>query len=524
MQKLAKERGFKSVTAYLKQKIVELALGVDSPDTNSSAAGGGDAYANLSGENQILLVELTRIHNELRAFADNADANSFAASANSAASPFDLPPPGQFASGLAQAAADLGSAQPNYSGSPNSAGAALQGTAAEAVSSQVLPSSNLGGFGFRLGGFSTGSPAVRFQPPVENNDRLSGYREIMDDLEELADRAFAISPRLGALDESAPAEAATGRGARPSSESIFVEPILPQPVKVEPINMVKPVSASELPGPAEIASVKAAPQPAPQAAAPAPKVEPPPAPAPELEPGPEPEPEPAAEAASNSPAPAPAPVQEQFAPPEPAPSSVSPPAPAPPPPMPGDDLLSDLLDEALVAHAVAPRPADNPFAVNLGFEKYDTADGAATEGEVALAAETDDHYLPSDSPATIASAAASAPTSAQIGSPPFADPDQADEVNSGRPATADMGQEPYSESDQNADQELMSSDEAGAQKVAQSEAQAVRPYHDVASSGSADPTTPAGGPPQYPADPNSGGQSNQSTGMSGGPPPRRRRT
>ena len=29
LQKLARERGFKSVTAYVKQKIVELALGFD---------------------------------------------------------------------------------------------------------------------------------------------------------------------------------------------------------------------------------------------------------------------------------------------------------------------------------------------------------------------------------------------------------------------------------------------------------------------------------------------------------------
>ena len=528
LQKLAKERGFKSVTAYLKQKIVELALGVESEQTGAVRTASSDAYANLSGENQILLVELTRIHNELRAFADNVDPMSGGVSVSGADNPFDLPPPGQFAGAAGPSPVDLGSSTGYLSGGAASV------TPAEGVSSQVLPSSNLGGFGFRLGGFSSGNVAGRFQPPVENNDRLSGYREIMDDLEELADRAFAISPRLGALDENAAAEPATGRGARSSSESIFVEPILPQSAassvaKVEPISMVKPVSAAELPGPSEMAASKqsvknesfSVPVQNPEAV-------------PEITPVSRPDP--AAEAASTSapastPAPEPPPTPELEPEPEPEPEP-QPSLPLPSaPPLPGDDLLSDLLDESLVAHAVAPRPADNPFAaVNLGFEKYGTADGAETADEAASSGH-DDSFQQSDLATAVVS-----PAPPQVSTPPFVDPDQADDSNSsgsssGRPATADMGQEPYS--DLNDGLGTMTSEEEGEQKAAQSAVQAVRPYKDVASSGAADPTTSAGAAPPYTAnspdspdslDSTSGGQSNQSGGVSGGPPPRRRRT
>jgi hypothetical protein len=81
----------------------------------------------------------------------------------------------------------------------------------------------LGGFGYGLGKYSSfggiGSSA-RFSTPFNAGDRLSGYRDIMDDMEELADRAFAISPRLGAIDESVEEEPPEdSRGRRKRAES-----------------------------------------------------------------------------------------------------------------------------------------------------------------------------------------------------------------------------------------------------------------------------------------------------------------
>jgi hypothetical protein len=254
LQKLARERGFKSVSAYVKQKVLELAMGIDSE---------GGSYGQAIGEQLSLaaapvLGDLERIHNELKSFLDELSGptelpNSTLGSSSSAsagnlgerkdfavAAPdddFDWAPAG--GSGFSTAAytnsigasatAGLGSG-PSTGSVVGSAASSLDiGTGAsdfqEAADTstlpQVLPSSNLGGFGYGLGKYSSfggiGSGAgssARFSTPFNAGDRLSGYRDIMDDMEELADRAFAISPRLGALDESVedePAEASRGR-------------------------------------------------------------------------------------------------------------------------------------------------------------------------------------------------------------------------------------------------------------------------------------------------------------------------
>jgi hypothetical protein len=294
------------------------------------------------------------------------------------------------------------------SSSPSPASAPFASDDGEAVSSQVLPSSNLGGFGFKLGGFAGGNAASRFQAPLDNADRLSGYREIMDDLEELADRAFAISPRLGALDEEAPGDTATERGGRSGANTIFVEPILPAatnapgtnrpgpanpaaPPQAKPINMVQPISAADLPGPSQLAAEEA--RPSTPAAKGVPALSAPQAQAvpavPAVPAAPEVAAIPAIPAVPAVPA---APEVAAIPAVLSAPESVSAPEasaeidqPTPPMvqavqsaqivsvPLPGDDLLSELLDESLVAHAETPRPADNPFALDRALEKGSTA-------------------------------------------------------------------------------------------------------------------------------------------------------
>ena len=258
LQKLARERGFKSVSAFVKQKVLELAMGIDSADGHNQP---GAEQVSLAAAP--VLADLDRIHNELKSFLDelagptelpNSSLGAFnslqsgsAASFNerefAVAAPdddFDWAPAGS--SGYSTAAytnsmnpsSSIGSGPilPGASGIAGSAASSLDiGTGAgdyqeESDSStlpQVLPSSNLGGFGYGLGKYSSfggvGSSA-RFSTPFNAGDRLSGYRDIMDDMEELADRAFAISPRLGAIDESVeeePVEESRGRRKRVES-------------------------------------------------------------------------------------------------------------------------------------------------------------------------------------------------------------------------------------------------------------------------------------------------------------------
>jgi hypothetical protein len=274
LQKLARERGFKSVSAYVKQKVLELAMGIDSDGLS------GQSNDQVSLAAAPVLGDLDRIHNELKSFLDElsgptelpssaigslagnlasglsgtADGTAVGygfgaapggAQANSAqltspggssssresgnsfgvAAPdddFDWAPSGGSgystaaytnaigpgSSNIAASSLDIGSAAGDYQEDP------------EAALPQVLPSSNLGGFGYGLGKYSSfggASSSARFSTPFNAGDRLSGYRDIMDDMEELADRAFAISPRLGALDESVedePVDSSRGRRKR----------------------------------------------------------------------------------------------------------------------------------------------------------------------------------------------------------------------------------------------------------------------------------------------------------------------
>lgn len=268
LQKLARERGFKSVSAYVKQKVLELAMGID---TESGSYGQTDEQVSLAAAP--VLGDLDRIHNELKSFLDELSGptelpnSAFGSSASLSSAPgsmsglpaeafaerkdfavaapdddFDWAPAGgsgfstaAYTTSLGSAAAGLGSA-PSTGSVVGSAASSLDiGTGAsdfQEVSDtstlpQVLPSSNLGGFGYGLGKYSSFSGAgsgvgssARFSTPFNAGDRLSGYRDIMDDMEELADRAFAISPRLGALDESVEDEPAeTSRGRRKQVES-----------------------------------------------------------------------------------------------------------------------------------------------------------------------------------------------------------------------------------------------------------------------------------------------------------------
>ncbi len=259
LQKLARERGFKSVSAYVKQKVLELAMGIDSADGQNQPSAEQVSLAAAP-----VLADLDRIHNELKSFLDelagptelpnsaigtstgpqSGSVASFNSRDFAVAAPdddFDWAPAG--ASGYSTAAytnslnpsAGAGSAPilPGAAGIAGSAASSLDiGTGVsdyqeESESSslpQVLPSSNLGGFGYGLGKYSSFSGAgssARFSTPFNAGDRLSGYRDIMDDMEELADRAFAISPRLGAIDESVEEEPVEdSRGRRKRVESV----------------------------------------------------------------------------------------------------------------------------------------------------------------------------------------------------------------------------------------------------------------------------------------------------------------
>jgi len=274
LQRLARERGFNSVTAYVKQKILELALGLESEhghsDAQASAVGVGD---------------LKRIHSELKSFLEELStptelptvslpgARTNVLDAVTAGQGFDWSP--QAVNGLgadsSKVSFDLGqkpayevssgsastvdlssssssSSSPNSS--PNSSAVSNSGAKEPEAAPQVLPSGNLGGFGFGLGSLSSYGGSARFQTPFSSNDRLSGYRDIMDDMEELADRAFAISPRLGALDENVEDESEKSelqelsRGARKRT----VEPVSDEPVNISALQSeeIGPAISSQL--------------------------------------------------------------------------------------------------------------------------------------------------------------------------------------------------------------------------------------------------------------------------------------
>ncbi len=301
LQKLARERGYKSVTAYVKQKVLELALGLDPEQA------GTEPPLPSAGS----LTDLKRIHGELKSFLDELSvptqltgmpgmsAKPQMAPAAPQRSALDIAPPdedfdwspavatpgtGRVSFDVAQKNTFDGGApalpQTSTSAQSSSGSNSAQAQDTGATLPQVLPSSNLGGFGFGLGMSSYGSNSARFQTPFSSGDRLSGYRDIMDDMEELADRAFAISPRLGALDENVddqPEDTSRGGGRRRSAE-FEEEPVQAQEAaqeeswdfssidkeeqasvlpatapSVEPASFVAPIVPADLPGVEELA-------------------------------------------------------------------------------------------------------------------------------------------------------------------------------------------------------------------------------------------------------------------------------
>ena len=255
LQRLAREQGFKSVAAYIKMKIIDLMLGAEQGDGDEKT--GQTTSRSMQRQavslDQATIFEVERIHFELRGFVRELAAqaqsqisepprstNLLDPAGNSGIS--EIPAPGQdFTAGnatnidqeqddpFALPQDEPGQAFSLFSNSMSSDDFADQPPLDAASSPQVLPSGNLGGFGFGLGTFWGGN---------RNNflaqDKLGSYREILDDLEEMADRAFAISPRLGALDEIAEKNEESGAVQNETEDStdgkdlpVFVEPIVP---------------------------------------------------------------------------------------------------------------------------------------------------------------------------------------------------------------------------------------------------------------------------------------------------------
>jgi hypothetical protein len=246
LQKLAREHGFKSVTSYLKIKMLDLLL---SPGELSAVSHAQNPIQNAQIE------ELERLHKELRGFVAElsgqgqvlpeptsppsipAPKSPIPPMVSKSYQGLDVAPPGE---DFIQRPLPTDSSSQNLSTNFKSENS----PAPENEAGQVLPSSNLGGFGFGLGSFLGSSPSRSGN--LFNTDKLGSYRDILDDLEEMADRAFAISPRLGPLDEVAPETKYTSDEAdenenenendtqtgEPSADELapltsFVEPIVP---------------------------------------------------------------------------------------------------------------------------------------------------------------------------------------------------------------------------------------------------------------------------------------------------------
>jgi len=186
LQKLARERGYKSVTAYVKQKVLELALGLDPEQA------GTEPPLPSAGS----LTDLKRIHGELKSFLDELSvptqltgmpgmsAKPQMAPAAPQRSALDIAPPdedfdwspavatpgtGRVSFDVAQKNTFDGGApalpQTSTSAQSSSGSNSAQAQDTGATLPQVLPSSNLGGFGFGLGMSSYGINSARFQTP-----------------------------------------------------------------------------------------------------------------------------------------------------------------------------------------------------------------------------------------------------------------------------------------------------------------------------------------------------------------------
>ncbi|MBK8225186.1 MAG: hypothetical protein IPK73_29595 [Candidatus Obscuribacter sp.] len=449
LQRLAREKGYKSVSAYVREKILELALSVE-PTARSTGAVANPIEPRV-------YKELARIHGDLKLLIEESlggaeaegksagtvdafslvaglDENNLLKPAGAAGAGFaaggtaGASEPGGVESGvpfdIKSLANDLEQISGNDAGSDPLFGASsqtLSDNSLDVYENQAIPRGNLGGFGFGLNGYSSflGGGYSSYRGGISGGDRLAGYRDILDDLEELADRAFAISPRLGSVEEEASnAEAiepgplsvvppvdvstlSTEIGSDQSdrnpqnfsslaadvdiSEPLMVVP----PVDVSKLLVEEPQSVSEqaakadpgqtssggrrlrpgraipaiedpglveaLNGDSRSATAAVVPEPAQESTAQAAPI-----PTPAL--GAEPVPELGSE-----------PEAEHLAPDdEEAINDFSAPVPeALPPPLVDveeeDELLSELLDSELIAQTQAPRE-DNPFAIGFAFE------------------------------------------------------------------------------------------------------------------------------------------------------------
>lgn len=371
LQRLARERGYKSVSAYVREKINELALSIDDGVLQESPAG-----AKLEPE---LISDLVRIHQELKSFFDasgSAVANASPLTerlAGGTADDFDM------VDGLgADSAADM---LDDFSRAEDAFASYSETYEVDESAPQAIPRSNLGGFGYGLGNYSSflGSGNYGGLRSFDNgSDRLSGYREILDDLEELADRAFAISPRLGSMDESGESSVEATALPLPPEAPLPTPQVVPPftPLNLEPEAPAKPERKAEAkqesqaeakqeskqeakPGPEQVIRK---PEPMPfQMTDPMPAKLSLPIPPPGLMPTPEPEPIPAV----NYPVEDESEIEE--VPVTDADSSPEPALEPAPEPSIEDELLSDLLDGNLLAESRAPRE-NNPFAVGFAFE------------------------------------------------------------------------------------------------------------------------------------------------------------
>ncbi|MBK9280667.1 MAG: hypothetical protein IPM93_21095 [Candidatus Obscuribacter sp.] len=453
LQRLAREKGYKSVSAYVREKILELALSMEPPSRSAGASanpieprvykelarihgdlkllieeslGGADGQGSRNSTNSVDAFSLVAglDENNLLKPAGAAGAG-FAVGGTAGASepggvesgvPFDIK---SLANDLEQISSNDNLSDPLFGASSQT----LSDNSLDVYENQAIPRGNLGGFGFGLNGYSSflGGGYSSYRGGISGGDRLAGYRDILDDLEELADRAFAISPRLGSVDEETPTSEtvdqgplsvvppvdinalSTDIGSDEPQQSALGTSILSAEVDIsEPLMVVPPVDVSKLSVEEPQRSSSGSPaeglgqspaggrRPRPGRAIPAigdaslvealrsdggvPQGVPPAVSEQASEPSGEQASEPVGEQASE-PVPQPS---SQAAPLEPSPADVSsiddysvPPVEALPPPLVDveeeDELLSELLDSDLIAQTQAPRE-DNPFAIGFAFE------------------------------------------------------------------------------------------------------------------------------------------------------------
>ncbi|MBX9939915.1 MAG: hypothetical protein K2Y32_11715 [Candidatus Obscuribacterales bacterium] len=345
LQRLAREKGYKSVSAYVREKIVELAMNLEPAGDKEVGGAGAQAFVDAK-----LVKDLERIHEELRHFVQESLGAVVEGSLPVESTDMDSKVKIERADDI-QVREDVN----RFEG-------------------QAIPRSNLGGFGFGLGGLGAmfgerSGGRAGGAGLLGGGDRLSGYREILDDLEELADRAFSISPRLGSIEEETKPESGQDKEVAATALPVLEE------IPLEMVSVVPPVDVNALsveltlPEVNEVSNVD-------DAVAAIADIESSAAPPGPVEPVAVSQDEPAVisqdeSAVTSQPEPA---VTSQ---PEPAAVSQdesesrfsgSEEVPIPVPEhemvaMAEDDLLSDLLDNELIALSQAPR-TENPF-VNL---------------------------------------------------------------------------------------------------------------------------------------------------------------